>query len=127
MEKVSSQNPLSYSFYFDLNIWFRAWKVTGTFEKRAPGPEELGGPVKGEGSEGSCYPLPFFPVTLRTKRGFILFCSNRYPLSLNVARMLSLIVSRTARMEVLGEVGGGGNCLTIRAQIKEMFAKNWSE
>ena len=31
-----SQDPRSYSFYFDLNIWFRARKVSGTFEKRAP-------------------------------------------------------------------------------------------
>ena len=37
MELFASQDPRSYSFYFDLNIWFRACKVTGTFEKRAPG------------------------------------------------------------------------------------------
>ena len=35
MELVASQDPRSYSLYFDLNIWFRARKVTGTFEKRA--------------------------------------------------------------------------------------------
>ena len=29
-------DPRSYSLYFDLNIWFRARKVTGTFKKRAP-------------------------------------------------------------------------------------------
>ena len=29
-------------FIFDLNIWFRARKVTGTFEKRAPGLSFLG-------------------------------------------------------------------------------------
>ena len=29
----------SYSLYFDLNIWFRVRKVTGTFEKRAPAPK----------------------------------------------------------------------------------------
>ena len=33
----ASQDPRSYSLYFDLNIWFRVRKVTGTFEKRAPG------------------------------------------------------------------------------------------
>ena len=37
MEWFASQEPLSYSLYFDLNIWFRAWNVTMTFEKRAPG------------------------------------------------------------------------------------------
>ena len=37
MELFASQDPRSYSLYFDLNIWFRACKVTGTFEKRAPG------------------------------------------------------------------------------------------
>ena len=36
MEQFVSQDPRSYSLYFDLNIWFRARKVTGTFEKRAP-------------------------------------------------------------------------------------------
>ena len=38
MEWFASQDPRSYSLYFDLNIWFRARKVTGTFEKRALGP-----------------------------------------------------------------------------------------
>ena len=38
MELFASQDPRSYSLYFDLNISFRARKVTGTFEKRAPGP-----------------------------------------------------------------------------------------
>ena len=38
MEWFAGQDPRSYSLYFDLNIWFRARKVTGTFEKRAPGP-----------------------------------------------------------------------------------------
>ena len=37
MELFASQDPRSYSLYFDLNIWFRARKVTETFEKRAPG------------------------------------------------------------------------------------------
>ena len=37
MEWFASQEPHSYSLYFDLNIWFRAWKVTTTFKKRAPG------------------------------------------------------------------------------------------
>ena len=41
MEQFVSQDPRSYSLYFDLNIWFRARKVTGTFEKRAPEPDEL--------------------------------------------------------------------------------------
>ena len=36
MELFASQDPRCYSLYFDLNIWFRARKVTGTFEKRAP-------------------------------------------------------------------------------------------
>ena len=36
MELFASQYPRSYSLYFDLNIWFRTRKVTGTFEKRAP-------------------------------------------------------------------------------------------
>ena len=38
MEQFASQDRRSYSLYFDLNIWFRARKVTGTFEQRAPGP-----------------------------------------------------------------------------------------
>ena len=38
MEYFARQEPRSYSFYFDLNIWFRARKVTETFEKRAQGP-----------------------------------------------------------------------------------------
>ena len=37
MKQFASQDPRSYSLYFELNIWFRARKVTGTFEKRAPG------------------------------------------------------------------------------------------
>ena len=37
MEQFVSQDPRSYSLYFDLKIWFRARKVTGTFEKQAPG------------------------------------------------------------------------------------------
>ena len=36
MELFASQDPRSYSFYFDLNIWFRARKVTGTLKQRAP-------------------------------------------------------------------------------------------
>ena len=36
MESLASQDPRSNSLYFDLNIWFRARKVTETFEKRAP-------------------------------------------------------------------------------------------
>ena len=38
MEWFAGQDPRSYSLYSDLNIWFRARKVTGTFEKRAPDP-----------------------------------------------------------------------------------------
>ena len=38
MEYFASQDPRFNSFYFDLNIWFRARKVIGTFEKRAPVP-----------------------------------------------------------------------------------------
>ena len=39
IEHFASQDPVSsYSFYFDLNIWFRARKVIGTLDKRAPGP-----------------------------------------------------------------------------------------
>ena len=37
MEQFVSQDPRSYSLYFDLKIWFWARKVTGTFEKRTPG------------------------------------------------------------------------------------------
>ena len=33
---VCNQDPRSYSLYFDLNISFRARKVSGTFEKRVP-------------------------------------------------------------------------------------------
>ena len=33
---VASQDPRSCPLYFDLNIWFRARKVIGSFEKRAP-------------------------------------------------------------------------------------------
>ena len=36
MEQFVSQDQHSYSFYFDLKIWFCARKVSGTFEKRAP-------------------------------------------------------------------------------------------
>ena len=36
MEESASKDPRSYSLYFDLNIWSRAPKVTGTSEKRAP-------------------------------------------------------------------------------------------
>ena len=36
MEHFLSQDPHSYSLYFDLKIWFRARNVTETFEKRAP-------------------------------------------------------------------------------------------
>ena len=36
MEYFASQDRCCYSLYFDLNIWFRARKVTGTFEKRTP-------------------------------------------------------------------------------------------
>ena len=38
MELFASQNPRSYSLYFDLKIWFRARNVTWAFEKRAPEP-----------------------------------------------------------------------------------------
>ena len=34
MEYFASQDPRSYSSYFNLNIWFRARKVTGTFGKQ---------------------------------------------------------------------------------------------
>ena len=37
MEYFASQDPRSYSLYFDLNVCFRARKVSGAFEKRAPG------------------------------------------------------------------------------------------
>ena len=36
-----SQDRCSYSLYFGLNILFQGRKVTGTFEKRAPGDHEL--------------------------------------------------------------------------------------
>ena len=36
MELFASQDPRPYSLYFDLNIWFRARKVTGTFNKTGP-------------------------------------------------------------------------------------------
>ena len=38
MEHFASQDPRSYSLYFDLNTWFRARKVTGNFKKGAPEP-----------------------------------------------------------------------------------------
>ena len=38
MEYFASQDPRSYSFYFDLTFWFRAQKVIGTLDKLAPGP-----------------------------------------------------------------------------------------
>ena len=39
MKYFASQDPRSsYSFYVDLNIWFRARKVIGTLDKRAPDP-----------------------------------------------------------------------------------------
>ena len=36
MDYFASQDPRSYSFYFDLNISFLARKVIGTLEKRVP-------------------------------------------------------------------------------------------
>ena len=39
MDFIRSQNTPYFSWDFDLKMWFRARKVTGTFEKRAPGPE----------------------------------------------------------------------------------------
>ena len=36
MEYFACKDPRSYSLYFDLNIWFRARKVIGTLQKRAP-------------------------------------------------------------------------------------------
>ena len=39
MEYFASQDPRSYSLYFDLNICFGARKVSGAFEKRAPSAE----------------------------------------------------------------------------------------
>ena len=50
---VWSQERRSYSLYFDLNIWFRARKVTGTFEKRASGP--LGKSLQTRGNVLICY------------------------------------------------------------------------
>ena len=41
MEKFASQDSRSYSLNFYLNIWFRARKVTGTFEKRVPGLQQF--------------------------------------------------------------------------------------
>ena len=38
---VARQVPRFYSLYLDVNICFRARKVTGTFEKRAPGQAPL--------------------------------------------------------------------------------------
>ena len=37
MEQFVSQDPRSYFLFFGLKIWFRARKVTETFEKRTPG------------------------------------------------------------------------------------------
>ena len=37
MEQFVSQDPRSYSLYFDVKIRFLARNVTGTFEKRVPG------------------------------------------------------------------------------------------
>lgn len=37
MECFTSQDLCSYSFYFDLDIRFRAQKIIRTLEKRAPG------------------------------------------------------------------------------------------
>ena len=41
MEKFASQDSRSYSLNFYLNIWFRARKVTGTFEKRVSGLQQF--------------------------------------------------------------------------------------
>ena len=38
MEYFASQDPHSYSFYFNLNIWFWARKGIGILDKPAPGP-----------------------------------------------------------------------------------------
>ena len=38
MEQFVSQDPRSYSLYFDLKIRFRARNITGIFEKWATGP-----------------------------------------------------------------------------------------
>ena len=37
MDFIRGQNTPYFSWDFDSKIWFRARKVTGTFEKRAPG------------------------------------------------------------------------------------------
>ena len=58
MELFSSQDPRSYSLFFDLNIWFRARKVTGTFEKRAPGFNDA---------------CPIFEIKLKWQEKFSLF------------------------------------------------------
>ena len=42
MQSFASQDRHFFSWYFDLNIWFRARKVTGTFEKPAPVYVEVG-------------------------------------------------------------------------------------
>ena len=55
MEYFASQDPRSYSLYFGLNIGFRARKVNGTFEKRAPGQYAL--PTNPTRS-GKPYPTP---------------------------------------------------------------------
>ena len=36
MELFASQDPRSYSLYFEMKIWFRARKFNGTFEKQVP-------------------------------------------------------------------------------------------
>ena len=36
MEEFASQDPRSFSFYFDLKFWFPPRNVSGTFEKLTP-------------------------------------------------------------------------------------------
>ena len=42
MDFVRGQNTPYFSWDFDFKIWFRARKVTGSFEKRAPGFADTG-------------------------------------------------------------------------------------
>ena len=73
-----------YSLYFDLNIWFRARKVTGTFEKRAPGPDSFS--CRHVNLSGIVWtPIRYVNLLFRDRRGAALFCHR------NIAEITVLV------------------------------------
>ena len=63
MEYFASQDPRSYSFHFDLNIWFRAQKSYRDFQETGPGPHYCARPMR-FGSRGPSVVQSFVLDTL---------------------------------------------------------------